>query len=144
MQVTFKLKPKRVEARTKSEVINKVLGQSIWSNSNGWRRIGSNYNWPEKRFNWPNKHFNDYGSLFCKDGVFRVYNLQKVRRKTVQKTRTITRGARKGEVVKTVEVIRRGHWVAHYYDIPQGMVERIRQGRRNFEVVFKDVFDYNA
>jgi hypothetical protein len=52
-------------------------------------------------------------------------------------TRTITRGKDKGKIERKVETIRRGHWVAHYYDLPASMVEKANQKKRNFTLQLK-------
>lgn len=128
MKTVIAFKPVRVEGRTKDEVLNKIFGRSIWTSSKQWVRTG-----------WTGPYY-QRGLRAGDPLTYRLYNLQKLRRKTEQVTRTITRGKRKGETETTINVIRRGHWVGYYYDVPAQMVEKVQQNNRNFTVDFKKYF----
>ena len=126
MAVVIKIKPVKVTAKSKSDIINKITGYSIWSR-------GGDY-------------FRNNGRFLSKDqdrrsdsGVARLYSLEKHNRKVKVTKRTITRGKRKGKVEVTREVIRQSGWVAHYYDVPVAMIDvnGTRQNGRNFTLKLK-------
>jgi hypothetical protein len=122
MQITMKLKPKKMEAATKSQLLEKLRG-GMWASSH----FRTNYG----RGNY----------LIRGEGgnqIARLYNLHKVRRKVEVTTRTITRGKNKGKVEKTINVLRRGHWVAFYYDVPTSIIGTAEQEARNFSLKLKE------
>jgi len=130
MRITLTLKPKVMTADTKQDLLRKISGSSIWNRNydDSFREqsTGSVKGLIKGRAN---------GTKF--DGTVRMYNLQKLRRKTKTTTKLVTRGKDKGTVKKTLDVIRRGHWVAYVYDIPYNMVNSAKQYDRNFTLVMK-------
>lgn len=122
MAIMIKIKPVRITASTKSDVIKKITGQSIWATSH-------------------RDSFYSNGRFLVKEATntVRLYNLEKHNRKMKITKRTITRGKRKGEVEVLREVLKTSHWVAHYYDIPRDMIDEknTRQHNRNFTVRIK-------
>ena len=125
MAVVVKIKPVKVTAKSKSEILNKISGYSVWARGDYFRSNG---------------RFLSKGQERQSDaGVARLYSLEKHNRKVKVTKRTITRGKRKGEVEVTREVVRQSGWVAHYYDVPVNMIDRdgTRQNGRNFTLKLK-------
>lgn len=121
MAIVVKIKPSKMTAKSKDELIRKLEGDF---------RTG---------------FFRHYGlgllgrSGGRHEGIVRLYNLEKHNRKVSVTKRTITRGKRKGEVEVTRTVVRESGWVAHYYDLPKDMVDvgNTRQGLRTFKLKLK-------
>ena len=109
MQLKLKLNPRRVTARTQTEVLSKIRDRHLYSSG----ALGN------PLIPYPGDR---------RDHV-RVYSLEK-RRKRVKRMPT------NGGVI--TEVIHRGHWVGLYYDIPASLLEaaglRVAQGNRTFEI----------
>lgn len=121
MAVVVKIKPSKMTAKSKYDLIRKLEGdfRTGFAIHYGFGLVGRS------------------GGQHA--GVVRLFNLEKHNRKVKVTKRTITRGKRKGEVEVTREVVRESGWVAHYYDIPQNMVDRsgTRQGLRTFKLKLK-------
>ena len=105
------IKPRKVTATTKQELIEKIRGLSF------------RYCF----YNGTNGAYYDYDK-----SMYHLYNANKIRRKTKQTKRVI-----KGNVATKTEVIRHGHWEAFVYAIPMSMVSNVKQNSRNFTVEFK-------
>jgi hypothetical protein len=121
MAIVVKIKPTKISAKSKSEILRKLEGDF----RNGFIR-----------------HYG-FGLLGRSggnhEGVVRLYSLEKHNRKVQVTKRTITRGKRKGEVEVTRTVVRESGWVAHFYDLPRDIVavSGTRQNTRNFTLKLK-------
>lgn len=119
MQFSVNLKPTKLEATTKSELVSKIKNMN-----RSLRRTLCNLG---------------NGLYDEKNKVFYVYNLQKFRRKTIPTKKV---------VYKTINdlsyssygkfKIRPGYWVAYVYKIDEGLLKtlgkKVHQGVRNFEL----------
>jgi hypothetical protein len=123
MAIVIKIKPVKVTAKTKMDVIRKIEGYTGYRNA-----FISNGRFLVKR-----------GADLPRDGLARLYSLEKHNLKVQVTKRTITRGKRKGEVEVTRRVVREAMWVAHYYDVPVDMLDgkATRQNNRNFTLKLK-------
>jgi hypothetical protein len=119
MAIVIKIKPVKITGKSKMDVIRKIEGGFSFNSfrHNGRFLIGSG----------------------TKDGLARLYSLEKHNRKAKVTKRTITRGKRKGEVEVTREVVRSAHWVAYYYELPVDKldVKKTKQHSRNFTLKLK-------
>lgn len=116
MIARIEIKPRKVTATTKQELIEKIRGLSfrycLYNGTNG-----AYYDYDKRQYH--------------------LYNANKIRRKTKQIKRVIKSGVNKGNVATKTEVIRHGHWEAFVYAIPMSMVSNVKQNSRNFTVEFK-------
>jgi hypothetical protein len=116
MAIVVKIRPSKMTAKTKGEILRKLEGdfRTGFSTHYGFGLIG--------RPGGPNA------------GKVRFYSLEKHNRKVKVTKRIITRGKNKGQVEVTREVVRESGWVAHYYDLPRDMVDvkGTRQHTRHF------------
>lgn len=110
MKFSINLKPIKLEATTKSELVSKI-----------------------KNMNHSLRHtFSNLGNGLYdeKNKVFYVYNLQKFRRKSIQN--------KIFDIQQESQVIRRGHWIAYIYKIDEGLLKalgkKVQQGVRNFKL----------
>lgn len=110
----YKINPKVKQDNTKNTLISKVTGGYTY-------RIMSNRN--QDICGW----FNE------KSNMWRFIHFQKYNKKTKQ-VQTIQAD---GKNVTKSTVLRRGHWVATYYDIDHAIITNGRQDIRTFSVNFK-------
>lgn len=120
MDFTFKVKPKKLEAKTHSDIMSKVTNQGkyCWSMSSEYGKGLTSLH-------------RSYGA---KADKVRVYNLHKIRGKTKQvKYKT---GSKKGQTKLPSKVIRESGWIAYVYDFDIAMLNmlglEVRQLTRNF------------
>lgn len=124
MAIVVKFNAVKISAKTKSSLLDKLAGNSIWSSRSGFRRDG---NFLVKR--------DDRGH----PETARLYSLEKHNRKVHTTKRLITRGKNKGQYDVTKTVVREGAWIAHYYDVPVNMLDGklTVQGNRTFKLKLK-------
>jgi hypothetical protein len=112
MDIRIKIYPRKYgysqfSGNTK-EALRRRIGLSY--SSNGYHQIGGN-----------------------SDSIFGI-NFEKHRRKV--KFVKFSKGPRIGKV-KSVEVVKRAHWVAYVYEFPKSLPIKIKQNARNFTITQK-------
>lgn len=119
--ITLNIKPVKYVAKTKQDLIRQIR--------NDWTRT-----------NFSDSYFvGGRGILFTQNGMFRLYNIHKVNKKTIQhKYKT---GLKKGQT-KKIEVIAPAQWIAYIYTFTKEQFELfgntpIKQGPRNFVIGHK-------
>lgn len=134
MKILVDVTKHKLVAHSKSDIMNKLRGgyhNSINVNSSYFSKAGHLIH--------PDKPIVDSQSVLLvkkKEGEFyRLYSLQKFKKKTQRTSRIITRGKRKGEVKKTTKIVRSHHWEAHYVDYPVSMVKDCIQHKYHYQVL---------
>ena len=119
--ITLNIKPVKYVAKTKQDLMRQIR--------NDWTRT-----------NFSDSYFvGGRGILFTQNGMFRLYNIHKVNKKTIQhKYKT---GLKKGQT-KKIEVIAPAQWIAYVYTFTKEQFELfgntpIKQGPRNFVIGHK-------
>lgn len=129
MNFAFKVKPKKLEAKTRSEIMSKVTNQG-------------NYCWSmSSEYGQGLTSLQKFGTKASK---VRVYNLHKIRGKTKQvKYKT---GSKKGQTKLPSKVVRESGWIAYVYDFDIAMLNmlelEVRQLTRNFIIKPKRTGNY--
>lgn len=108
MIARISIKPHKITARTKTDLIRKIRNGCLCECI-----TGAYYDYETRNY-----HF---------------FNANKIRAKSRQ-TKKVTKT---GKLVAKSEVIRNGHWEAFIYIVPINMVESCKQYSRNFTVSFK-------
>lgn len=108
MRLHIDLKPRVVEARTKTELLSKI--------GNGYMH-----------------YFGTYGNGLSSKYKIRVYNLQKFNKKVERSVYT-----KNGKVVKKSKVVSPKRWVANVYDFDMDLLRvlklKVKQQNKNFIV----------
>lgn len=116
----FKLniKPTKLTGRTKGEVISKMNGIPTYGSYGSYLRLFT--------FTRGNEELE----------FVIVYNLQKIRRKTLQGEKKLTK--QKGKKCYTKTVVREAGWVGYKYKIPTAILRiaklEVRQSHRTFTI----------
>lgn len=134
MKILIDVTKHKLVAPSKSEIMDKLKG-GYYNSAN----VSSFYFSKAGHLINPDKHIVGSQSVLLikkKEGNFyRLYSLQKFKKKTQRTSRIITRGKRKGEVEKTTKIVRSHHWEAHYVDYPVSMVKDCIQKKYNYQVL---------
>jgi len=119
MKFTINLKPAKLEARTKNEIISKIrnINRSL---TYTFCNLGN-------------------GLYDYKNKTFYVYNLQKIRSKSSQTKKAIYKTINDLKFMSyKKDKINNGHWIAYVYKIDEGLLKtlgkKVRQNIRNFEL----------
>lgn len=134
MKILVDIKKHKIVAPTKSELMNKLEGGYLNS-----RNVHRTYFTKAGHLINPGQRTIGARSVLLvkKNGVdfYRLYSLEKFNPKTRRTSRMITRGKRKGEIEKTIQVVREKHWTAHYVDYPASMVKDCIQYNHHYRVL---------
>lgn len=124
MKISLKITKKKVTAKTKSDLFNKINPFDVRDVTHSFSTC--------------------YDSSFLnvlqnkENGMIRLYSIQKFNPKTKETVKTITRGKNKGEVIKTREQIVEGHWEAYILDIPKAILKSAKQNDKNYIFEIKE------
>ena len=123
MFLKIKLKPRTIRRNTRQEVMNAIRCGHCYT-------VSPNHSCLQPL----SRSFKEAG------GKVRVYNLQKIRKKTRQikyKNGNVKTGAVKGRTRKS-EIVRKAEWIAHVYDVDVALLKganiHIRQRMRTFSI----------
>jgi len=134
MKILVDIKKHKISARTKSELMDKLTG-----GYHNFRNVHHTYFTRAGHLINPGQRTVGSKSVLLvkKNNVdfYRLYSLEKFNPKTVRTSRMITRGKRKGEIEKSVTVLREKHWEAHYVDYPASMVKDCIQYNHHYRVL---------
>lgn len=115
MIIHTKFTPKVMKADSYPEIIERI--------KRGWLYIENKTLMPR------HKDIKALNMSLGVSGTVRLYRLQKVNKKSSETQEIID-----GKNVTTSKVLRRPHWIAHVYDIPEEIIDSANQYQRSFSL----------